>query len=558
LVINLEEDESNCKFATFLKPKKMIGFYWHNGRTVPTKTAKEWFEMSALGKKPENDILKKKNKKTHRKIFSEIIGVSPEKYEPFLRLTPMQRRLANAFLRKHNLKREDIIMGINTGSADRWPKALPISKTVELINNLNKKFNAKIILFGGPAEVERNQQIMEKVSVPVIDAGCDNNLFEFPALLSVCSAVISTDSFGLHASLALKRKTIVLVGPTSPAELDMYGLGEKVIAKSKDICSYKTKTNCMDKISLNEIYSSLKKILDQKTTLIITAFNEPNTIGRAIESALNQKTDRKFDIVVSAPDEPTLEVARSFAKTHQNLSVFKDPGKGKSLALNMLFNKLKSDILILTDGDVYISSNAVEEILNKFEDPEVGCVTGKPVPMEGKTTKYGYWANFLFDSAHLWRAQGEGKRNFIECSGYLFAFRKNKVGEIPLDVAEDTVIPYLFWEKGYRIGYADKAEVYVKNVDNWRDWVKQKTRTSKAHETLHKYVDVTTTPRVKTFTNESKGIINLLTYPKNISQMFWTFQLAIARLNMWGNVFLDTKLKNSHYQDAWERAESTK
>jgi len=232
LVINLEEDEENCKFASSLKAKKKIGFLYKISKIVPSPSAKEWFNMSALGKKPLNDILKKRNKKTHRQIMGEIVGVNWRKYEPFLRLTKFQRKFASGFLRRHNLSKTDLVIGINTGSADRWPKALPINKTVSLINQLYKNFNAKILLFGGPNEIERNKEIVKLSQAPIIPTGCGNNLIEFPALVSICNVFITSDTLGLHVALALKRKTICLIGPTSSSEIDMYGLGKKIIAKS--------------------------------------------------------------------------------------------------------------------------------------------------------------------------------------------------------------------------------------------------------------------------------------------------------------------------------------
>lgn len=290
-----------------------------------------------------------------------------------------------------------------------------------------------------------------------------------------------------------------------------------------------------------------------KTSFVITSFKEPKTIGKAIQHALNQKTKRQYEIIVSAPDKETLDVARKY-----KVKIFKDPGKGKSLALNDLFKKVKSEILILTDGDVFVNDKAVEEILNKFEDKKVGCVTGRPVPIENRKTKYGYWANFLFDAAHNVRKKAQKNNSFIECSGYLFAFRKKEINRIPLDVAEDSIIPYLFAQKGYKIAYAEKAEVYVKNVDNWKDWAKQKIRTSKAHETLDKYVNTYEIKRVKSFFNESKGIFSLFTYPRSLREFFWSVQLAFARTYMWLAVFWDTKAKAKHYGDNWERIDSTK
>jgi len=558
IVINLEEDLEIVKFASSLNYKKIIGFVYNNGKIIPTPTAKEWYDMSLLGKKPENDLLKKKNKKTHRQIISEIIGIKNyEKYEPFLRLNLKQRKIVKDFLRIHNLSKKELIIGINTGSADRWPKSLSIKKTAELINKLYRKFNSKFILFGGPDESNRNLEILKLTKAPVISAGCGNNLIEFPALISTCNLFICTDSLGLHISLALKRKTIALIGPTSPSEIDLYELGYKIISKSKCICCYKKNCKSMEKIDLNEILNSVKKLLYEKVTILITAYKEPN-ISKAIESVLRQKTNFPYELIVSAPDDETQEIVKSYIRKNKKIKLFKDPGKGKSFALNMVFSKIKTDILILTDGDVYLEENAVEEILNEFLDPEVGCVSGRPFPQEDKKNKFGYWAHFLFESAHKVRKKSLESNSFIECTGYLFAFRKNRIKEIPLDVAEDTVIPYILWQKGYKISYSERALVYIKNADNLRDWVKQKIRTHKSHGKLDIYVDTQTTPKVKSFKTEFKGIFWLFKFPLNLNEFLWSAELGILRFYTWFKYFLDTKIFEKNYTDAWERIQSTK
>lgn len=294
-----------------------------------------------------------------------------------------------------------------------------------------------------------------------------------------------------------------------------------------------------------------------KITLLITAFREPN-INKAIEAALNQETDYKYEVIVSAPDQETLDIAKQYSKKHKNIKILKDPGKGKSFALNLALSKIKTDILILTDGDVYISKNSIDEIMNIFSSEKIGCLSGRPVPQESRDTKFGYWAHFLFDAANRIRKNAFEKYSFIECSGYLFAFRKNLIDKFPLDVSEDAIIPYIFWEKGYKIGYAEKAEVYVKNPANFKDWIKQKTRTHKAHEKLDLYADTKSTPKVKSFRTEAKGVFQLFKYPRSFWEMIWTFELIFARLYTWMKYFYDTKISKRKYTDAWERVESTK
>ena len=293
-------------------------------------------------------------------------------------------------------------------------------------------------------------------------------------------------------------------------------------------------------------------------SIIITAFKEPKTIGRTIESFLNQNIKGKYELIISAPDKETLSIAEKYSSKNKKIKLFKDPGKGKSYALNLLLKKVKGDILILTDGDVYVSENSVNEILKEFENPMIGCVTGRPVPVENRKTKYGYWANFLFESAHKLRKKLREKNSFLECSGYLWAFRNNVIDNFPLDVAEDTIVPYFFWEKRFGVGYAENAFVYVKNVNNWKEWVKQKVRTSRAHETLNKYVDVKKTPRTKTFKNELAGVFFLFLYAKTAKEIYWSVELAFARLYVWMKVFLDVYIKKKYHKDKWERVESTK
>ena len=81
-------------------------------------------------------------------------------------------------------------------------------------------------------------------------------------------------------------------------------------------------------------------------SIVITSFNEPKTIGKAIESFLVQKISEKYELIVCAPDEKTLNIAKEYQIKNKQIEIFKDPGKGKSFALNLLLPKLKGRILI--------------------------------------------------------------------------------------------------------------------------------------------------------------------------------------------------------------------
>lgn len=289
--------------------------------------------------------------------------------------------------------------------------------------------------------------------------------------------------------------------------------------------------------------------------VIITSYKEPNSTLKAVKSFLKQIS--KSDRIHVVDPFPEVEKFLKGKIKDKRVNFFLDPGEGKSYALNLLFQELNGkerDIFILTDGDVYVSDNAVKEITTAFKDKTIGCVTGKPVSLDSRETKYGYWANLFFSGIDKVRKKLSKERAFFECSGYLFAIRKGIVFDFPLNTSEDSIIPYLFWKKGYKIAYADKAEVYVKNPDNWKDWLAQKVRNIKAHENLNKIAS--DMPRTKSFFNEIKfGAIFALTYPRNFKEIIWTFEVYFARLYLYVKTFYEMK-KSKTYQDGW-RGEAT-
>jgi poly-beta-1,6-N-acetyl-D-glucosamine synthase len=295
-----------------------------------------------------------------------------------------------------------------------------------------------------------------------------------------------------------------------------------------------------------------------KATIVISSFKEPN-LKNAIEAASNQESSVTYDILVVAPDKEAEELVEHYKKLGKKINFLKDPGKGKSFGLNLAFKKLKSDIWVFTDGDVYFDKSVLKNIIKEFEDEKVGCICGRVIPTNPKNTLVGYWAHLLADAgAHKIRKKLSDKNKFLECSGYLFSFRKGLISEIPLNVAEDSYIPYLIFNKGYQIKYVPDSIVYVKNPTTVKDFIKQRIRTAKAHTSLTYYFK--DFPKVKSFKNEIKeGTFNALGYPKNIREFIWTIELFFVRLYIWSKKFYDEKIVNqAHYSDGWERVESTR
>ncbi|MEA3329261.1 MAG: glycosyltransferase family 2 protein [Nanoarchaeota archaeon] len=291
--------------------------------------------------------------------------------------------------------------------------------------------------------------------------------------------------------------------------------------------------------------------------IIITSYKEPKATQKAVESFLNQNVSEEFEIIVVDPF-PEVETFLKKNIKSKKLKFFLDPGEGKSYALNlileMFYSNNKNDLFIFTDGDVYSSPNTLQEIANKFKNKKIGCVTAKPVSIDSRKTKYGYWSHLLFTGIHNVRKKFSNQQKFFECSGYLFAIRNGVIKKFPLETSEDSIIPYLFWNKGYKICYADKAEVYVKNPGNWQDWKNQKIRNIKGHENLEKITKYM--PRTKSLFNEVfQGFLFTLTFPRNPKEFFWTVEIYFARLYIYFRAFRELTQKKT-YSDGWRDIET--
>jgi len=293
-------------------------------------------------------------------------------------------------------------------------------------------------------------------------------------------------------------------------------------------------------------------------SIVITSFKEPRTIGKAIESFINQTIREKFELIISAPDKETQDMIKKYTKKNKNVKLFKDPGKGKTFALNLLLPKLKGEIVVLSDGDVYVSENSINELLKCFEDEKVGCVTGKPVSINSRKNMFGYWSHLLCYAAHRMRLNRDKRGEFLECSGYLWAFRNNLISQIPRETAEDSIVPLLLYLKGYKVKYTPSAEVYVKYPSNLQEFMSQKKRTSKAHETLVNFTGLKKIPRMKSLKNEFLESYSLFSFPKNLKEVFCTFLLFPTRLYIWMSSFFSIYLKKESKVDGWQTVQTTK
>jgi len=292
-------------------------------------------------------------------------------------------------------------------------------------------------------------------------------------------------------------------------------------------------------------------------TILITAYQEAGTIGQAIESFLQQDLPPNYEILVVCPDDETAGVVETYAGQNQRIRHLRDQAKGKPAALNLALLAAQGEIVVLSDGDVYVAPGAVPALLAAFDDPQVGIVSGRPVSLSPCDTMLGYWSHLLVNAgAHRQRTQRAARGEFLECSGYLYAFRRALVEPIPEDsLAEDGLISHRVWQQGYRTAYVPEALVHVRYPTSYRDWMLQKIRSAGGYAQPH----LKDARGIKSFRSEAlHGVLAALQYAQNPRELCWTLLLFAARVHVWLRVWWDVKWRKKPFATVWQRVNSTK
>ena len=245
-VISLDDEDPLCALATRLGTHKLSGAHHDaTGVRVYSDDTAPWFEMGLLSVhgKAEADRRKLTNTRSHPAIYAEMLGI--EMGQPEFELPLESMEFAARFAADRELLDVEFLIGLNTGAGGRWTsKALPEDRVIELAGLLAAKLDGKtaFLVLGGPDESERNARLLAELEAAGhrgVDAGTDNGLADFGGLVDLCDLLITSDSLALHIAVAGDVPLVAFFAPTSAAEIELYGLGEKVVSTGPDYCSYR-------------------------------------------------------------------------------------------------------------------------------------------------------------------------------------------------------------------------------------------------------------------------------------------------------------------------------
>lgn len=175
---------------------------------------------------------------------------------------------------------------------------------------------------------------------------------------------------------------------------------------------------------------------------VIPAYNEESLIARKIENtlALDYPRDRIEILVASESDDGTDEIVRRYESRGVKL-VPSPVRRGKVANVNAAVPLAGGEILLLTDANAMLRSDALRKITRHFADPGIGSVSGRLTyenPGEGGAGA----SEGLYWGLEQWIKRASSRLFSLPgANGSVFAVRRSCYRPIAEDRGDDFEIP---------------------------------------------------------------------------------------------------------------------
>jgi heptosyltransferase-2 len=261
--ICLDADTLSATILSVADCAERFGFTANRaGKVTPVNAlANEWWLMGV------NDALKRQNRKTYHEIMYEICDLPLPVHKPSLVVDKRAAGFGEEFFRQNSPRKFSKLVGINTGGGGRWQyKKWTTEGYLGFIELMTRNHpDVGLVLLGGPEEVELNRHIAETSPTPLIDAGTGNSLQEFASIVGALDILLTSDSLAMHIGISLGKPTVVLVGPTSPWELDVFGRGDILHSGIECLSCYLSRCDkivtCMNTLPPETVVAHVEKYL---------------------------------------------------------------------------------------------------------------------------------------------------------------------------------------------------------------------------------------------------------------------------------------------------------
>jgi len=217
----------------------------------------------------------------------------------------------------------------------------------------------------------------------------------------------------------------------------------------------------------------------------IPCVNEAENIGELLRQLKTVALDehvKEICVISSGSTDRTDDIVTDFYRRNSKIKfIVEEERRGKTSAWNRLIRRAEeigATIMVYLGGDNLPEDGAIHNLLSHFQNPKVGVVGGRPVPVNDVDQGFFGWYAHEFWNIH----DIVSRKVAPKISGELMAFRVGVVREMPPAVVnDDFYLEECFRLSGYLCRYERNAVVYCKGPETVRDLIAQRRRVYAGH-----------------------------------------------------------------------------
>lgn len=196
-------------------------------------------------------------------------------------------------------------------------------------------------------------------------------------------------------------------------------------------------------------------------TVLIPAYNEASVIEETLRNKLAQRypADKLEVIVISdESDDGTDEIVKNLSLKDSRVRLIRQtPRQGKTAGLNKAVQQANGEIIIFSDANSSYQENAIQALVNSFNDPEVGYATGKMIYVNEDGSVVGDGCSAYMRYENYLRSLETHVSSVVGVDGGIDAIRKNLYQDMNPDQLPDFVQPLKVVGQGFRVVYCENA-----------------------------------------------------------------------------------------------------
>ena len=218
----------------------------------------------------------------------------------------------------------------------------------------------------------------------------------------------------------------------------------------------------------------------------IAAYNEEKNIKRLLDSIRTQRLKRvkiaEILVISSGSTDKTNYILSTYKKRYKKIQLITQPKRlGKASAVNLILSESHEEIIVLMSADILLKPDSLEKLVMPLSKPIVGIVGSRPVPLNDKSTFFGYTAHLLWDLHHKISLNAP---KMGECIAFRKVFKQIPI----LSSVDEANIEPLIRGQGFRSVYQPKAVIYNMGAQNFKDYIARRRHIYAGHlATRHEY-----------------------------------------------------------------------